>query len=230
MRVVITAKTWAPRNELVQIWVDRVKASAKEAGWDAEVIVCGSDGCKPPTGAHYIEAPNTYLTAKSNALLAAAREYDPDWYMYTGDDDLVSANFCSAYNPWLGGDFDLVSWDDLYIYSQRQQQLFYWPGYDKNVRDESIGAGRMLSRKLCDALDWQHTDSVANVSLDLLLTQRMRELTPWAREKRLRMGEEGVMMVDVKDGHSITAVGKFKDLQPISMSEQARRVLGGLSG
>ena len=112
-------------------------------------------------GAQYCETLNpppqlmNLLPQKFNANLMAARKYRPDFVMLTGSDDLISAEWLDfGIKQMVDNNLDCVGLMDSYIAHAKTKEVMYWSGYWGDRKGESIGAGRIVSRKILDKLNW----------------------------------------------------------------------------
>lgn len=136
-------------------------------------VICAGDGrrerdlCKR-SGAIWVEAANKPLGNKWNLAFLKAKEYSPDAVLYVGSSDWLSDNWIPAMRPYVeahgitgvpGCHFGDIS-------MRGRIRIVYWPGYVGERSNESIGIGRMLSKKLLDLIDWQPFDPAKNQSMD----------------------------------------------------------------
>lgn len=161
-------------------------------------------------GAKYEIIDNLPLSTKANKLARCSRIYEWDYWMVLGSDDIVGPGFFDAY------DFDTHDawgWTDLYLYQPpRQGQVhleplfYYWPGYGPG-RDESVGAGRVLSRKIMELIEYAPHPDGLDRNLDSGTTWVLAQHGITVPHGKL---PEGVYMVDCKDAVSITPLDAFR--------------------
>ena len=180
---------------------------------DLRLIAVGSEGeesrrtCEGCDFQH-VEFPNSPLTAKRNAGLAAAREHSPDVVVMAGSDDMFSPDYFDAMIRETAR-HGAVGLRDFYFLDPHRRQLGYWAGYSTERKTEPIGAGRSYHRSTLAALDWMvwPPDEPADRGLDRLAFLRLRShnitLVP------LRMADLGVWGVDIKAGRSMTPWGSY---------------------
>lgn len=134
-------------------------------------VICVGDGLKEKAicieaGARWVEHANKPLGAKWNAGFMAARALGPDAVLYVGSSDWLSSNWITTMKPYLD-QHQMVGVPGMHLIDiGTQLRCCYWPGYNGSRKDETIGIGRMLSRKLLDKIDWQPFDSTKDSSLD----------------------------------------------------------------
>ena len=162
-------------------------------------------------GAQTITIPNQPLSKKANELAIESAKLHWDFWMVLGSDDVVGPGFFDAY------DFDKYKawgWSDMYLWEPSSSSFSYWSGYDLRKRNESIGAGRVLSRDIMMRLDFRPHDDGLNRNLDLSTTKRLRDIGVEVPHGKL---PDGVYLVDCKDSESITQMSAFRDVVPMSV-------------
>lgn len=120
------------------------------------------------TGAVFVRHHNNPLGAKWNAAFRAAMFYDPDGVLFVGSSDWLSDNWLPTTAPLLEY-FDMIGKPDCYFLDigPTDNRLCYWPGYTRPDRKgESIGIGRLLSRRILDRINWSPFDPQKDNSLD----------------------------------------------------------------
>jgi len=129
-------------------------------------------------GAVWVEHPNRHLGQKWNASFEAAENYDPDACVFVGSSDWISDNWFRVMRPYVEQhEFAGVAGCSL-VDMAEEVRLVHWKGYKgwrRERADETIGSGRMLSRKLLKALAWQPFKANLNNSLDHSMKARAKE-------------------------------------------------------
>lgn len=136
-----------------------------------------------------------------------------DYLCVLGSDDIVSPNFFEAY-PW-GSIGQCFGWADCYFHGDGS--LYHWRGYGSR-RLESIGAGRVYSRRLCERLRGRLWPPGLDRSLDYGQRQMLAEEGVDIPYESL---PEGVYLVDVKDELSVSKLSDYrpKDLEKVEVPE-----------
>lgn len=119
----------------------------------------------------YVYADNRPLGHKWHVGLQEALESDFDYLMLLGSDDLISNSLLDLYKP-LMEEYYVFGIEDLYIYSAYHKEVKYFPGYDKVKM--SIGAGRMIHRKVIEDCGNKLWKFGVNRGLDGACLQRIR--------------------------------------------------------
>ena len=123
-------------------------------------------------GAVWVYAPNKPLGAKWNSCFMKASEYNPDACLFMGSSDWVSDNWLSEMRP-LMDKYDLVGTPGCnFLHIGSGYDVCYWPGYVGRREGESIGIGRLISKRVLDLIQWNPFDGQLNRSLDYSMVQR----------------------------------------------------------
>lgn len=111
-------------------------------------------------GIKWLIHENLPLGKKKNAGLISAASYDFEYLMEIGSDDLITDDLLTQYLDYLGEyDFFGIS-DAAYIESENGTCR-------RLITDKSTyGAGRMISRKVLDAMGWKLWNNNLNRGLD----------------------------------------------------------------
>lgn len=212
MKFAIVSAIWQ-REALCRIFLNSVERYWKDYG--IPTMIAGSEGIKTremclDAGAGYIETPNQPLGNKFNkALYAAYINYDPDGFMMLGSDDFVNDKLIKRYIALINEGYDVVGFKDCYFYNPKTSQAVYWPGYDvPHRKDESIGMGRLLSKKVFMRLGGKFWNSSATAGLDWLMTQRLKKNKDF--KKKLLTVKDGYVLVDIKGFGNFNSIEQYK--------------------
>lgn len=210
---------------------------------DLDIIVVGSEGGNSRElcerfSFNYIEHDNQPLTKKWQAGVDFSSKFDFDALVIMGSDDFVEPSVFYIYEKMVKTNVLFFGFLDLYLYDYKSEKTAYWRGYGSasgglnqpNRVGETIGLGRMLSKKLLEYLDfdlWRSVD--ANKSLDGLMKKRVQSATgmlPVAIEDSLpvvvgdekyHIGQvattflnENKIGLDVKHSSNVTDFAKYK--------------------
>ena len=155
-----------------------------------------------------VESPNNLLGRKANASIQALRGLC-DYVITTGSDDLFSANMPEIYEA--NKNYDYFGFLDCYFYNAKLDKSLYWPGYTCQRKGEPIGAGKMVSAKLLDQMNWQPFRNDISKSLDYFYTMKVKMLTN--SYKFVNLVDYNAYLVDVKTDQNIT---KWEVLQNVT--------------
>lgn len=130
-------------------------------------------------GAIWVHHNNKPLGAKWNASFYKAKEYNPDAVLFVGSSDWVSDNWFSVIKPYVD-EHGFAGVPGCYLADFGEDiRLVHWKGYAGYRAEraaESIGIGRMLSRRLLEAMDWQPFSPVLDNSLDRSMKDRAKKV------------------------------------------------------
>lgn len=143
-------------------------------------VICVGDGLKEKavcieSGAIWVPHQNKPLGAKWNAGFLAAKTLNPDAVIYSGSSDWLSDNWIPTMKPYLEK-HQLVGVPGSYLldYKGNSMRICHWPGYVGERSDETIGVGRVLSRKLLDLIGWKPFDDTKDNSLDRSMKEKSK--------------------------------------------------------
>lgn len=127
-------------------------------------------------GAVWVYAPNKPLGAKWNKAFEAAKQYNPDACLFVGSSDWLSDNWLSEMRP-LMDKYDLVGTPGCnFLHIGSGYEVCYWPGYVGRREGESIGIGRLISKRVLDLIQWKPFDDRLDQSLDYSMIQRCTQV------------------------------------------------------
>lgn len=120
---------------------------------------------------------------------------DPDAIMIVGSGNWFTNGWAKTLFPYLD-DYDMVGSEAMYVYQIRQndQVMIHWGGYHTNSRKgDMLGAGRLLSRRILDKVDWQIYNTSLNSGLDRSIDRTLRR--HGAKTLTLPQGDEMILKV-----------------------------------
>lgn len=184
------------------------------------IIVMGSEGdqCQEIAvkyGIHYERTQNRLLGKKANLSVRWAKDYDVDYIMLTGSDDLISQTMWESYVNFSG---DVLGLKDLYFYNLPDKRAIYWKGYtQKNRIDEPIGAHKLISRDIMEKMQWRPFCEVSRTPDEHTTHAKLKALGVLQTVKT--MDELGGIAVDVKSEANLTKFNLWNNSSYI-VSEQ----------
>lgn len=118
----------------------------------------------------WVHARNKPLGKKWNAAFQRAMDFNPDAVVFVGSSDWLSDNWFQIMQPYVDS-HGFAGVPGCYLADLGKQiRLCDWTcgyaGYRADRADEAIGVGRMLSRRMLDAIDWQPFNPEYDNSLD----------------------------------------------------------------
>ena len=158
MRIGIVTAVWK-RPEVFEMFAKGVLHLNNNTEHEYFVIVAGSEGYKTKNmvekyGFNYIEIPNNPLATKHNATTIEAKEYDPDYILFLGSDDVIGVELMNLYTKFMKRSIDFIGLKDLYFYDIETDYSSYWGGYVDSRFGCSAGAGRLISKRLMNLWEW----------------------------------------------------------------------------
>jgi hypothetical protein len=180
------------------------------AGSEGEI----SEAAAMHYGFTYVEHENKPISKKLDAACQLAREWNPDYCLMLGSDDLVGITMMEMYlREALENKTDYLYTLDCYFYDIVSKRSLYWGGYrSSNNRGHACGAGRMLSNKLMEAMDWTpwkpaHTNARLDGLLDTAMDYQMAGIEH--TQKAFNLRDENAYMVDIKSSTNMTPFRKW---------------------
>jgi hypothetical protein len=178
-RIAIITAVWL-RPDIYTIFrkITKNLISQLDDSLEVQVFVAGSEGDRSriPTCQdefEYIEVPNQPLSRKWNAVVKLAKEWNPDFCIFMGSDDVMDKDLFMEYVERMKGKSEphYLGVYDWYFYDLESNQALYWGGYNKpENKGHFCGAGRVMNKSLLDKLDWEPW---AECGLDHLLDTAM---------------------------------------------------------
>lgn len=146
------------------------------------------------------------LGEKWQSGVGIAREYDPDAIMIVGSGNWFTNGWVKTLCPYLT-DYDMVGSEAMYVYQIRQNDsiMIHWGGYHTSRKGDMLGAGRLLSRRILDKVDWQIYDTSLNQGLDKSMSKILRR--HGAKTLTLPEGEEYILKIGSYKWKNINSFG-----------------------
>ena len=147
------------------------------------------------------------LGAKWQMGVNFARQCDPDAIMIVGSGNWFTNGWVKTLYPYLD-DYDVVGSEAMYVYQirKREQVMIHWGGYYNNARKgDMLGAGRLVSRRILDKVDWQIYNTNLNSGLDRSMTHILRRVG--ANTLTLPQGDEIILKVGSYKWKNINSFG-----------------------
>lgn len=181
-----------------------------------DVVTVGPDNAKlkewlTDNNCVYVTSEEGFLGVKLNQALGEIKYLKPDYVMLTETDKFISGSYLKTICKFLMNGYEYIGVVDQYIYHPNSKELIYWRGYDGQRKNEPVRAGRIVSRQILQSLDWKLWDDSANSSIDFVMTQRLKIVSPTT--KLIKMHEQNFVVLDIKTNNS-----EFKKFQGIHQS------------
>lgn len=150
--------------------------------------------------------PEMTLGLKWQRGISAARDLDPDAIMIVGSGNWFTNGWVKTLCPYLT-DYDMVGGEAMYVYQIRQNDsvMIHWGGYHTSRKGDMLGAGRLLSRRILDKVDWQIYNTSLNQRLDRSMSKILRR--HGAKTLTLPKGEEYILKIGSYKWKNINSFG-----------------------
>ena len=155
---------------------------------------------------------NEPLSYKWNMAIRTLEQLDFDAVILLGSDDYIDEAFLRYVERTIP-DFDMIGFKDIYF--QNEGALYYWSGYNNNRKGEPCGAGKVYSRKFLECIKWNLFDIARDRGLDKISWQRVKDAK--AKIHITTLKENGLLLVDIKDGEGMTPLNKLRGLEQINI-------------
>lgn len=180
IKLVIGTMMWG-RFELFQFWCDHIKRLQKECP-EIEIIPIsvGSEGYKSKSicesnGIHYLEHENLPLRNKANARLKFAKQFNPDYIMFLGSDDIISTSLLKEYHTHMLDGVHILEVMDLYYFDRISKRSAYCEGYiSKRRKGEPMAVARCISSYVAEEFNWELWNTNINSSPDANINKNLR--------------------------------------------------------
>lgn len=158
---------------------DTLEILGKIKGLKKRIVVgtlAKEDGVVAQTaGAEYYEFPNNLLGAKWQHGIEQAKKYNPDAILICGSDDWITEGWVDFFYPYINNGWDVVGKSKWYTCNITKNHAGLTEfQYSQDL--EPIGAGRLISRKLLDKMEWKLYLTNVNSGLDRDARVRAKEL------------------------------------------------------
>ena len=154
---------------------------------------------------------NNPLSYKWNMAIRTLEQIDFDAVVLLGSDDYIDEAFLKYVERTIP-DFDMIGFKDIYF--QHEGGIHYWSGYTNKRLGEPCGAGKVYSRRFLECLKWNLWDVARDSGLDKISWKRVQQAKAKVHVTTLK--ENGLLLVDIKDGEGMTSFSKFKGLERVS--------------
>ena len=218
MKITIVTAMWQ-RPEVWDMFKQGVRRLRNQYNdVDVQVCVSGSEGgasqnrCKEKW-IHYVEIENHPLGRKMNTALTLAKQTNADYYLLMGSDDIICNNLFDLYLDYMEQEIDYIYLMDGYFFDTTSKKSLYWGGYaDKLNLGRPLGAGRMLSKRLVEKMDYK---CWYDVKLSGLLDQAMDEKLEGVKytKQEIYCRDNDCMLLDIKSSTNMTRFAKWNNTE-----------------
>jgi len=169
----------------------------------------------------YAQYQNYPISWKWNTAISLMRNVDFDAVILLGSDDYIDEKYLRYVEENISN-YEMIAVSDMYF--KQDDDLFYWPGYTNSRRGEPSGAGKTYSKKFLERINFNLFPLPINKGLDgmswKIVTQRK------AKVHITSLKENGLLLVDIKDGEGLTSLDKFNNLEYANTNTKTTRDQG----
>lgn len=184
------------RHDLTKIVLDYYRKLSKKYGFT--VVVAGSEGQISKDlakGLAYIETENYPLTAKNNAMMLKAKEFNPDAVVLLGSDDLICENVIRWYYE-LDTE-KVMGFSDIYFYSTQHKITSHL------TLDKHFGAGRYYPKSVLDKCNFKAWNGKLNKGCDNNSEKYLKGLE--VEFERIPLDKINGFLIDIKHDYNISS-------------------------
>ena len=137
--------------------------------------------------------------------MSLARTINCDAVMIVGSSNWFTKGWAKTMYSYLE-EYDFVGSEDMFYLDFRQsgeKRLMYWGGYHGKRTGDSLGAGRMISRRALEAIDWDICYPGLNWGIDRSMSVRLRSVG--MKHKAISMMDEKVLKIGRWDWKQINS-------------------------
>ena len=167
---------------------------------------------------NYYNYPNQPVSNKWNFALSKCRDFEYDYVLMMGSDDLISPEVLHKYKDFIDSEYEYIGLTDLFVYNTLTEKFYYWSGYKINSgrHGESLGLGRCIRKNIVEYFNYKLWSENLNRGLDGSMEKKMRSL-PDLKKINFKCIDYGVSC-DIKSENNITKLHTFiNQLEEISV-------------
>lgn len=208
LRVGIAVPIWK-RHELARLTAEWNIKRFERVGCEVVCMLTGSEGevsrkVADDVGCFYTEAPNEPLGAKANAGFLALRDYEPDFIVSIGSDNLLSRKYVEMILEKMSEGCNVVSSKSCYFYEVRDNSVYYAKG--------TTGVGAAVNYDHLKKKQYQCFDPLSNPGLDRGFKQRTWQS---ARHWYVHRSCKDAPIVDIKTGFGLHSMRDMRKIRPL---------------
>lgn len=165
---VVTIIAFLGRHQMMELNIKTLRKQTKKTG----IILIGSSeedtkwaSSIANDDVYYLECVNKPLGLKWNVGVKYSKLFNPNAIVILGSDDLLSTNYIEYMYKHITNGIDLVGKSDWNIVALNEFYEASYKGFGL------LGAGKIISKRILDELDWSIFDIIRHYSLDSLGTQ-----------------------------------------------------------
>jgi len=164
-------------------------------------------------GSQYYDFPNQPLSNKFNYAMSKFKHLGMDAVMIMGTDNFIDYNMFAEYIKTVRNGYDLIGALDSYIYDSLTGSMFHFIGYTNYRFGETLGAGRVLSKKVLQMLDYRPWNNGLSRGLDRSMWDKIKPLN--IIEYKIQTKKNNFLLLGVKTDVFMSNVKLFKNINAI---------------
>lgn len=204
------------RYELFKFWATQIRRLQKDFKNELEIIpvAVGSEGGLSRTLAeryniHYLEHENLPLGRKANARLMFCKQFNPDYIMFLGSDDIICSGLMAEYIKEMRNNTEIIEVMDLYYYDLISKKAAYCEGYTTGRRKgEPLAVARCISKTVADVLGWKLWDNSRRISPDSCIYKALKTYDFTRTKLTIK---DKYLVLDIKNDEGINTFKPEKD-------------------
>lgn len=215
MKIAIVTSAWK-RHKLFDLFCKYY--SDLKSTYPFELIISCSEKetisiCKK-YGHASVMVENSPLFLKMNASAKMAKGYD--YSIMIGSDDFISPKMLLWYiDKFKATNHDYIYPLDWYFFDTKTKKGLYWAGYRQKFNvGMACGAGRAISKKLMDKLNWQPWIKGYDHVLDTGMDKQLSKLSYTSMGFYLK--KENIFSVDIKTETNMTPFANWDNTYEVS--------------
>lgn len=203
----IVTAAWK-RHGLLEVFCKYYQDLKKKVDFEL-IIACSEKEAEDITkkyGHKSVFIANDPLSRKMN--FAAKHAYGSDYCVMIGSDDFLTVDYFEYISKQFEKYTDYILPMDWYFFDTKTKAGLYWGGYkEPRNKDKGCGAGRVLSKKLMNELNWEPWGTGMDGILDTAMEVKMSKLKYTKHSFFLK--EQGIVCLDVKTSQNMTPFAKW---------------------
>ena len=213
------------REKVLNLYCAGIKRLREQADITINAVVVGDDNsiCKRYDIEHVV-ANNNPVSEKYNIACQVAKNYNPDYVITMGDDDLINIELLQHMTQHTDSNF--IGVRDIYMYNTiapHRGQMIY-------ILSSVIGCCRAMRSDLLDKVNWKPWVRERDYSLDQIMWSALHKhfVNPYIFIAR----DSGGICIDVKSSENLNVFVKWNkmprvDPKPVLtfLSDEEREIL-----
>lgn len=126
---------------------------------------------------YWVECENKPLGKKWNVGLTSASVLEFDYIFLNDTDTIFNSKIFDTYIDFIVKGYDYIGVSDIYFLDYKSKKAIYSPLFTESQKGRSIGPGRMLSRAICEKVNWILWDNTINIRLNSSMNEKLEKVS-----------------------------------------------------